>query len=73
LANTDSQGEEVFCGSPNDAEFPYTIDTWSSSDELIMFDIIGFETFFKSMLTVFVAITLEGWSLMMLNYMDAGS
>ena len=27
----------------------------------------------KAMLTVFVAITLEGWSLMMLNYMDAGS
>jgi voltage-dependent calcium channel L type alpha-1D len=40
---------------------------------LIFFDIVGFEDFMKAMLTVFVAITLEGWSLMMLNYMDAGS
>lgn len=48
------------------------IDQELRSSGLIFFDLMGFEDFLKAMLTIFVAITLEGWSLMMLNYMDAG-
>jgi voltage-dependent calcium channel L type alpha-1F len=42
-------------------------------DELIFFDIINFNNYFNALLTVFQAITLEGWVLMMYNYMDANS
>jgi hypothetical protein len=40
------------------------------NDEVIFFNIIGFEDFFKAFLLIFQAITLEGWTLMMYNYMD---
>lgn len=39
---------------------------------MIFFDIAGFEDFIKALFTVFTVITLEGWSLMMMNYSDAG-
>jgi voltage-dependent calcium channel L type alpha-1F len=42
-------------------------------DELLFFDIINFNNYFSALLAVFVAITLEGWVLMMYNYMDAES
>ena len=38
-----------------------------------MWNIINFDNFFYSMRSIFVAITLEGWVLMMYNYSDANS
>ena len=38
----------------------------------MFFDIAGFEDFIKAMFTIFISISLEGWSIMMVNYMDAG-
>jgi voltage-dependent calcium channel L type alpha-1D len=38
-----------------------------------MFNIISFNNYARAMLTIFVAITLEGWVLMMYNYMDCNS
>lgn len=39
-------------------------------DELTMFNIVNFDNYGRAMLSIFVAITLEGWVLMMYNYMD---
>ena len=36
-----------------------------------MFDIINFNNFAASMRSIFVAISLEGWILMLYNYSDA--
>jgi len=36
-----------------------------------MFNIINFDNYGRAMLAIFVAITLEGWVLMMYSYMDA--
>lgn len=38
-----------------------------------MFNIINFNNYARSMLSIFVAITLEGWVLMMYNYMDCNN
>jgi len=38
-----------------------------------MWNIINFDDFFSSMRSIFVAITLEGWVLMMYNYSDSNS
>ena len=38
-----------------------------------MWNIINFDNFGSSMRSIFVAITLEGWILMMYNYSDASS
>ena len=40
---------------------------------LIGYNIIGFENFGKAMLTIFTAITLEGWTELMYNYMESNS
>ena len=45
----------------------------SNQQKIIFHDIIGFENFLKGMLSIFVAITLEGWVDMMYNYYDASS
>lgn len=42
-------------------------------DGLIFYDIISFNNYGQALLAVFVAITLEGWVLMMYNYGDANS
>jgi len=60
------------CGSPE--EFNLTIKSdFVDNDELIFYNIIGFENFFKAFLLIFQAITLEGWTLMMYNYSDTDS
>ena len=38
-----------------------------------MFDIINFNNFPAAMRSIFVAISLEGWILMLYNYSDANS
>ena len=58
------------CGAPKDYNLPIATDNLSS-DGLIMFNFINFDNYFNAMLSIFVAITLEGWVLMMYNYMDA--
>jgi voltage-dependent calcium channel L type alpha-1F len=45
----------------------------TSEDELIFYDIINFNSYFPALLAVFQAVTLEGWVLMMYNYMDSNS
>jgi hypothetical protein len=39
--------------------------------ELISFDIVNFNNVPFSLLTIFQSLTLEGWVLLMYNYMDA--
>lgn len=82
LCSTDAQCEKylaghkdakVFkCGSLKDYKLPISTDSLGS-DELIFYNIINFDNYIRAMLSVFVAITLEGWVLMMYNYMDANS
>jgi hypothetical protein len=50
----------------------HTVDSFGLNDAVIFFDIAGFEDFIKAMFTIFTSITLEGWSIMMMNYSDAG-
>jgi hypothetical protein len=63
------------CGSPGAEPFflDKNIDVNLKDNEQMFFDIAGFEDFIKAMFTIFIAITLEGWSIMMVNYQDAGS
>lgn len=42
-------------------------------DELLFYDIISFNNYGKALLAVYQAITLEGWVLMMYNYMDCNN
>jgi len=58
------------CGKPLDFNLPVSSDG-VNGQELISFDIINFNNLMKGMLTIFQALTLEGWSLMMYNMMDA--
>ena len=44
-----------------------------NSNELILYNVLGFEYFPKALLTTFVAVTLEDWTLMMYNYQDSNS
>lgn len=60
------------CGAPIDYNLPVKTDNLSS-DELVFFNIINFDNYFRAMLSIMVAITLEGWILMMYNYMDSSS
>jgi hypothetical protein len=70
--------EEVWCGRPEDQrkngfDLIETSSDQAANDELIMWNIINFDDFFSSMRSIFVAITLEGWVLMMYNYSDSNS
>jgi hypothetical protein len=60
------------CDSLGKHYISYSQDEFIKHDSVIFFDIAGFEDFIKAMFTVFTVITLEGWSLMMMNYSDAG-
>lgn len=60
------------CGSTWDYVLPLASDN-VESDELLFYNIVNFDNFFKAWLTIQVAITLEGWTLMMYNYMDCNS
>jgi hypothetical protein len=71
--NMTNSNHTVFrCGSP--LEFNMTLASDNVSRErLIMYNLLGFEDFGKAMLTIFTAITLEGWTELMYNYMDSNS
>jgi len=60
------------CGAPKDFNLPVVTDNLKT-DELVFYDIINFDNYGRALLSIFVAITLEGWVLMMYNYMDANS
>jgi len=68
----DNAGLVNKCGSPADFRLNLATDD-AESEELIMYNIINFDNFLNSMRSIFVAITLEGWVLMMYNYSDASS
>ena len=42
-------------------------------NEVILYNILGFEYFPKALLTSFVAVTLEDWTLLMYNYQESNS
>jgi hypothetical protein len=58
------------CGTPLMVGLNYT-DDLANRDELIMFDIVNFNSFPEAMRSIFIAISLEGWILMLYNYSDA--
>jgi RsiW-degrading membrane proteinase PrsW (M82 family) len=58
------------CGAPIEFGLPVETDNLDK-DELAFFNIINFDNYGRAMLSIFVAITLEGWVLMMYNYMDS--
>ena len=60
------------CGSLLEYGLPVTTDKLID-DELAFFNIVNFDNYGRAMLSIFVAITLEGWVLMMYNYMDSNS
>lgn len=60
------------CGAPKDFNLPVATDNLKT-DALVFYDIINFDNYGRALLSIFVAITLEGWVLMMYNYMDANS
>ena len=62
----------MVCGAPKDYNLTVSTDN-PDKHELIMFDIVNFNNYIRAMLSIFVAITLEGWVLMMYNYMDSSS
>jgi hypothetical protein len=81
LCSTDLQCEKylagedakVFrCGSLIEYKLPVSTDNLKS-DELVFYNIVNFDNYIRAMLSIFVAITLEGWVLMMYNYMDSNS
>lgn len=71
LKGTEFEGQGV-CDNLNAHLINNDLDEFTKSDSIIFYDIAGFEDFIKSMFTVFTVITLEGWSLMMMNYFDGG-
>ena len=46
---------------------PYKVDD-VTNNEIIQYNITGFDNFIKALVTVFQVITLEGWSQLMYNY-----
>lgn len=60
------------CGSLLEYKLPVATDKLLS-DELAFYNIVNFDNYGRAMLSIFVAITLEGWVLMMYNYMDSNS
>jgi voltage-dependent calcium channel L type alpha-1D len=67
-----SGGTSTWCRAPLFAGLLPTIDD-PNNDEDVFYNIVGFEVYMKSMATIFQAITLEGWSLMMYNFADGDS
>lgn len=60
------------CGRLVDYGIPIERDHPDEQD-LISFDIIGFNSVPQGLFTIFQALTLEGWTGMMYNYMDSNS
>ena len=59
------------CGKPIDYNMPVSIDN-PEHDPQINYDILNFNNYIQAMLSLFVAITLEGWNKMMHNGMESG-
>ena len=68
-----SDGPKTYrCGSLLEYGLPVVSDKLKN-DDLVFSNIINFDNYGRAMLSIFVAITLEGWVLMMYNYMDSNS
>ncbi len=59
-----------YCHAPSDAELGVEIDD-ILNDELIDYGITVFDNLGSALITVFQMITLEGWTKIMYNLMDA--
>ena len=59
-----------FCGKPNDRNLTLTVDD-PVNQELIMYGIVTFDNIIYAFITIIQMITLEGWSFIMYNLMDA--
>ena len=75
LCSPDGQGlrscpEDRYCKEPHDANLSKNIDD-PLNDSLIMYGITSFDNLPWAILTIFQMITLEGWSIVMYNLMDA--
>lgn len=78
LCTLDGQGayscpKEFTCGSPTSkpGKFITEIADGVQNDDLIGYNIANFNNLFLAMNTIFVMITLEGWSFLMYNLSDA--
>ena len=67
-----SDGDVLKCGALVDYDIPIERDLPNEQD-LISFNIIGFNNEPQGLFTIFQALTLEGWTGMMYNYMDSNS
>lgn len=79
LCNTDldcekwlGEGEVAKCGALVDESIPIERDL-PNTQELISYNIVGFNSVPQGLFTIFQALTLEGWTGMMYNYMDSNS
>ena len=70
LKNDESANQVHVCGTPKMVGLDYNQDL-ADRDKLIMFDIVNFNSFPAAMRSIFIAISLEGWILMLYNYSDA--
>jgi hypothetical protein len=61
-----------YCGSPKQFQLSLQSDN-VGENEKILYNILGFEYFPKALLTTFVAVTLEDWTLLMYTYQDTNS
>ena len=61
-----------YCGEPIMYEIPLWADNVTSS-ELIDYGLINFDNLMISLLTIFQAITLEGWTKIMYNVTNLSS
>jgi len=62
--------DQMTCGNPQDYGIPLAKDG-VYNDSAINYGISGFDNLGQSLLTVFQIITMQGWSKIMLNLMDA--
>ena len=68
----DGDGIVHKCGRLIDVGLPIERDE-PKLQELFQFDIVGFNNVPISLFTIFQCLTLEGWVLLMYNYMDANN
>ena len=62
--------ESRYCGEPIDHDIPLWADNVTQS-ELIDYGLVNFDNLLTSLLTIFQAITLEGWTKIMYNVSSA--
>ena len=62
----------TFCFSPIDGKLNPDIDEpWK--DEMILYNTVNFNNLYNAVISVFEALTLEGWSIQMENVIETGN